>query len=61
MAENKQLYATVDGDVVNEITKMSEEENRSLSNMVETLLMEALVARTGKKIRERKERSKNGN
>lgn len=56
MAENKQLYATVDGNLVNEITELADKENRSLSNMVETLLMEALVQRTNKKIRERKRR-----
>jgi hypothetical protein len=58
MAENKQLYATVVPEVFNDVTELAESENRSFSNMVETLLMEALTARTNKKIRERKEKIK---
>lgn len=58
MAENKQLYATVVPDVFNDVINLAVSENRSFSNMVETLLMEALIARSNKKIRQSKEKIK---
>jgi hypothetical protein len=58
MAESKQISATINMDVVNDVSDLSEKENRSFSQMVETLLMEALVVRSNKKIRSRKEKIK---
>lgn len=58
MAESKQISATINLDVANDVAGLSETENRSFSQMVETLLMEALVARSNKKMRERKEKIK---
>lgn len=42
MAESKQISATVDLDVIENINKLAENENRSFSNMVELLLMTGL-------------------
>jgi hypothetical protein len=58
MAESKQISATLNIDVVNDVFTMSANENRSFSQMVETLLMEALVARTIKGIKAKKDRIK---
>jgi hypothetical protein len=56
MAESKQVSATLNIDVVNDVSNLAEGENRSFSQMIETLLMEALVARTIKKNRARKDK-----
>lgn len=58
MAESKQISATINLDVANDVAGLSETENRSFSQMVETLLMEALIARSNKKIRQSKEKIK---
>lgn len=58
MAESKQISATINMDVVNDVSGLSEKENRSFSQMVETLLMEALIVRSNKKLRSRKEKIK---
>lgn len=58
MAESKQISATINMDVVNDVSGLAERDNRSFSQMVETLLMEALVARSNKKIHDRKQRIK---
>lgn len=58
MVESKQMYAFINADVVMEVSESAKVENRSISGMVETLLMEALIARSNKKIRERKEKIK---
>lgn len=42
MAESKQISATVDTSVINDITKLADSEKRSFSNMVELLLMTGL-------------------
>jgi hypothetical protein len=58
MAGSKQISATLDNDVINDVATMAEEENRSFSQTVETLLIEALLAReeikAEKKIRNKK-------
>jgi len=58
MPESKQISATLVIDVVNDVNDLAEKENRSFSQMVETLLMEALVQRTFKKVKARKDRVK---
>lgn len=58
MAESKQISATINMDVVNDVSLLSEHENRSFSQMVETLLMEALVQRSKINIKAKKERIK---
>ena len=58
MAESKQISATINLDVVNDVSGLADIENRSFSQMVETLLMEALIVRSNKKIRKRNEKVK---
>ena len=58
MAESKQISATINMDVANDVSGLADKENRSFSQMVETLLMEALVWRSNKKIRTGKEKIK---
>jgi len=58
MAESKQISATINIDVANDVSRLADKENRSFSQMVETLLMEALVWRSNKKIRAGKEKIK---
>lgn len=58
MAESKQISATINMDVANDVSCLADKENRSFSQMTETLLMEALVARSNKKIRKARKRMK---
>jgi len=56
MAETKQISATINTDVANDVTQLAKDDKRSFSQMVEMLLMEALVARSNSKIRQNKEK-----
>lgn len=58
MAETKQISATIDENVASEIVTLAAGERRSFSQMVEMLLMEALVQRSNNKIRRDKEKIK---
>lgn len=54
----KQISATIDIRVSKDVIELAVSEKRSFSQMVEMLLMEALVQRSNKKIRQSKERIK---
>jgi len=46
MPETKQISATINIDIANDVAALANEEKRSFSQMVEILLTKALLART---------------
>lgn len=54
MADTKQISATINLELADEVQALAISEKRSFSQLVEMLLMEALVVRSNTKIRESK-------
>lgn len=47
----KQISATIDLEIANDVTRLAEKEERSFSQMVEILLRKALLSRTLPRLR----------
>ena len=54
MSDKKQISASIETELAEEVQQLAKAEDRSFSKITEILLMEALVARSNKKIRDAK-------
>lgn len=57
MAETKQISATIDLEIADDVTALATKEERSFSQMVEILLRKALLVRTLPRTKKEKSKS----